>query len=564
MTFHRSYPRRTIEAEDIDSEILRYDEAVRDAQLELRRIQKQAESITTTDAGVLEAYVAMVADPTLSDQVHRGIRSELKCTEWATASAVEELAGKLAQAKDAYLRERSHDIAFVGERLLRALGVGADETHVPEATEPTVIVAHDLSPADTASMAHQAIVGIVTEKGTRTSHTAILARALQIPCVLGVPGAVAQIPTGTTVVVDGIRGEVHLGDDEAFLRDANERRLKFLEHVHNLEDAGQQPSLTSDDCAFTLRANIELPEEAQQARRLGAVGIGLYRTEFLYVDRASPPSEDQQFEVFRSVLEQMDGLPVVLRTFDIGGDKFASSFEVPREMNPMLGLRAVRLALHSPEVFLEHLRAMVRASAYGDVKIMVPMVATIKELRQVKGLVEVARDQVRQKGQRCAERIPVGVMIEVPSAAIMADVFAKEAEFLSLGTNDLVQYSLAIDRTSQALAYLASPFDPSIVRLIRHVVRAAEGAQKPVSICGAMASDPVAAVLLLGLGVREFSMESAAIPEIKAMLRRVSVAEARTLAEQALLSASADDVERLLRAALKGRIEDLLGTTARP
>jgi phosphoenolpyruvate-protein phosphotransferase (PTS system enzyme I) len=309
-----------------------------------------------------------------------------------------------------------------------------------------------------------------------------------------------------------------------------------------------------------LRANVELPAEAVLAREQGADGIGLYRTEFLYIDRASPPTEDQQFEIFRKVVQAMGSKPVTLRTFDIGGDKFVSTFPLPPEMNPMLGLRAVRLALSRPDVFLEHLRAMVRASAFGDVRIMIPMVAGLNELRQVRTLLAQAQAEVRARGQACADEIPLGVMIEVPAAAVLVDHFAREAAFLSLGTNDLIQYALAVDRTSRSLAYLAAPFDPSILRLILNVIRAGRDFSRPVCICGAMASEPLAAVLLLGLGMRDFSMEAAAIPEIKEALRRVSLVEAEQVAAEALSRATAEEVEACVAGAFAPRLCDLLAS----
>ena len=307
-----------------------------------------------------------------------------------------------------------------------------------------------------------------------------------------------------------------------------------------------------------LRANVELPAEAILALDHGAEGIGLYRTEFLYIDRVAPPDEDEQYEIYRAVVEAMHPRPVTLRTFDIGGDKFVSTFQVPPEMNPTLGLRAVRLALSRPDVFLDQLRAMVRASAHGDVRIMIPMVASLREFARCGACSAWQSARSTARGQKRADNIPLGMMIEVPGAAIMVDVFAREADFLSLGTNDLVQYALAIDRTSRSLAYLASPFDPSILRLIVNVVSAAEKYERPVSVCGAMASDPLAAVLLVGLGLRDLSMEAAAIPEIKEALRRVALSEAAAVARDAILQETAEDVEHTVAAAFAPRLFDLL------
>lgn len=553
-----SCPRRSIGPADVDEEIQRFEAAVCRAQQELREMlhtltEKSAES------SILEAYVLMAGDPALADAVHVQIRKEHRCAEWAVAEAGDTIAKRLASVSDSYLRERSHDVLFIADRLLRAFGTTASlDQHNLRIEAPSIVIAHDLSPADTASMINQPVVGFVTEVGTRTSHTAIMARALEIPAVVGVTDALLRISSGDLVVVDGLRGTVLVRPEVQELAEARARGERHTALSRELSGARDKTPFTRDGVRVSLRANVELPAEAILARDHGAEGIGLYRTEFLYIDRTQPPSEDQQFEIFRAVIETMSPMPVTLRTFDVGGDKFISSLKLPKEMNPMLGLRAVRLGLSQPEVFLEHLRAMVRASAYGDVRIMIPMVASLSELRQVRVLLETAVAQVRARGLACAEEIPLGIMVEVPAAAVLVDLFAQEASFMSLGTNDLVQYTLAVDRTSRSLAYLATPFDPSILRLIRSVVRAGEGWGCPVSICGAMASDPLAAVLLLGLGMRDFSMEAAAIPEIKEAIARVTLDEAEAVAREAMRFGTAEEVEHCIAEAFAPRLYDLL------
>jgi phosphotransferase system enzyme I (PtsI) len=385
-----------------------------------------------------------------------------------------------------------------------------------------------------------------------------MARALEIPAVVGVEGALYHVRTGDILIVDGLRGEITVRPSEMAVAEAMARSARHLAFARGLLSTRNLPCLTADGVPLALRANVELPAEAILALDHGADGIGLYRTEFLYIDRLTQPDEDEQYEIYRAVIEAVAPRQVTLRTFDIGGDKFASSFKLPAEMNPALGLRAVRLALSQPEVFLAQLRAMVRASAHGDVRIMVPMVSGMHELREVRKLLTRAIRDVDARGLAHAAKIPLGIMIEVPSAAVMADVFAREAEFFSLGTNDLIQYALAIDRTSQSLASLASPFDPSIIRLIAGVVRAAATNGIPVSICGAMASDPLAATLLVGLGLRELSMEAAAIPEIKEVIRRITVAECEVVATAALACDTAEGVEGLVARAFAPRLYDLL------
>jgi phosphotransferase system enzyme I (PtsI) len=552
-----AYPRRHVSVEEVSNELDRFTSAVERAQQDLRDMSKNAGN-RRVEASILEAYLLMVTDETLAEAVTSQIVEEQRCAEWAIVAACQDIASRLASVSDPYLRERSHDVEFVGERLLRALGCAQQERTIPHLEGPSIIVAHDLSPADTAAMVNEPVVGFITEVGTRTSHTSIMARALEIPAIVGVSDALKRIAPGDFVIVDGLRGSILVHPTPLDLEEARARNDRHAAHAKELREMRDRAATTKDGVRVVLRANVELPAEAMLARQHGADGIGLYRTEYLYIDRTEPPTEDEQFEIFRSVMEVMAPHPVTLRTFDIGGDKFVSTFQVPPEMNPMLGLRAVRLALSRPHVFLEHLRAMVRASAYGDLRIMIPMIASLGELREVRGLLARAEADVRARGLPCADKIPLGVMIEVPAAAVMVDLFAQEAAFLSLGTNDLIQYTLAVDRSSRSLAYLASPFDPSILRLIVNVIRAGKVSNKPVSVCGAMASDPIAALLLLGLGVREFSMEAAAIPEIKESFRRVALPEAEAVAAEALACHTAEDVEHCVAAAFAPLIYDLL------
>jgi phosphotransferase system enzyme I (PtsI) len=551
--FRHGYPRKT--ASDADLEIERFRGAAARAAKRLRDIATS--SSASTASSVLEAYVLMVQDPTLDAAVVERIRGERRCAEWAVALSVEAIAEKLATAKDAYLRERSRDIEFVGEHILRGF-VEAQEDARSLPDGPLVVVARDLSPADTAALGREHVVAYVTEGGSRTSHTSITARALKVPAVVGVSELLDEVASGDVVIVDGIKGTVTVHPSPLDVEEAERRAERYRIRASELREAKERAATTTDGATVTLLANVEHAEEASRAREEGAEGVGLYRTEYLYIDRPHPPSEDEQLAVFRAVLDAMHDLPVVLRTFDLGGDKFTSSFMLPHELNPMLGLRAVRLALSRPEVFLEHLRAMVRASAFGDVRIMVPMVAGLGELRKVRALLDRAIDEVRARGEPCADTIPLGVMIEVPSAALMADHFAREAAFLSIGTNDLIQYTMAVDRASRRLAYLASPFDPSIARLIRGVVRAASEHDCPVSVCGAMAADPLGSLLLLGLGVHRLSMEPSAIPEIREAIRRTSLAEARAVAERALALSSAEEVEHVVAEAFAPRLFDIL------
>lgn len=550
---------RRIAKHDAEEELARFDAAVKVAAHGLHEVADRLKArATRAEASILEAYVLMVEDDSLRDDIERRVRIDLMCAEWALDSTVREMSQQLASAEDPYLAERSHDFVFVGDSILRALTGKQRSVSIPDLHEPMVIVAHDLSPAETAGLTKGKVKALVTEVGTRTSHTAILARALEIPAVVGVRKLLDTIGHGDMLFVDGIRGRVTVSPSEDMIAAAENRIARLARIAHGLLEARDQPAATRCGVPIAVRANIELPPEATIALEQGARGIGLYRTEFLYVDRPDPPSEDEQYAVYRRVLETVAPLPVTLRTFDIGGDKFASSFQAPPDMNPALGLRAVRLGLARPEIFLAQLRAMVRASAHGELRVMVPMIAAISELRAVRELFEQALREVDAAGHERASAIPLGVMIEVPSAAVMADLFAREAEFLSIGTNDLVQYSLAVDRTNRELAYLATPFDPAILRLIEIVIAAGEKHGRPVSVCGTMASDPLAAALLVGMGLRELSLEASAIPKVKASLSRITLAEAQAVAHRAAELVTADEVELVLAETFAPRLAELL------
>ncbi len=559
---HTAFVRKHVHTAQIEAEIERIKKAVAHAQEGLREVSTRLTG-AHDQKPILEAYLMMLADPLLHQEIERYVRIEKRCAEWAVAGAAEAIVSRFpssANEHDAYIRERRHDVEFVADRLLRSL-TGAPDRVIPKMDHPSIVVARDLSPADTAGMVKEPALGFVTEVGSRTSHTSIMARALEIPAIVGADGVLGVVHTGDTVIVDGLRGIVTVHPSEEQIAEALARAARHLAFTKGLLEKRDMPCVTACGTRISLKANVELPAEATLAIEHGAEGIGLYRTEFLYVDRATLPSEDEQYEVYRAIVQTVAPRPVVLRTFDIGGDKFASSFQLPAEMNPALGLRAVRLALRRPEVFLVQLRAMVRASAHGDVRIMVPMVASVDEMRSVRQLLSRAQAQVDERGLPRAKEIPLGMMIEVPSAAIMADVFAREAEFFSLGTNDLVQYSLAIDRTSRSLAELASAVHPAILRLLRTVANAAHGADIPVAVCGAVASDLLAVPLLVGLGLRELSMEAAAIPEIKAALGRVTVEQCEKIAARALRADTITKVDEVLSEELRVLFQDLLSGT---
>jgi phosphotransferase system enzyme I (PtsI) len=550
---------RRIKDHQIEDELARFRDAVEKTSQGLREVaDKLRGKASAAETSILEAYVLMASDETLREEVERHVRIDHQCIEWALDTAIGAMSRQLREADDPYLAERSHDFDFIRDRIMRALTGRGRAIVVPEGPEPVILVAHDLSPAETATLSKERVLGLVTEVGTRTSHTAILARALEIPAVVGARGVLEHVAQGDRIVVDGVHGKVTVAPTEEGLAELQTRAERYYAVARGLRELKDERAITQCGTPVDLQANIELALEANIALDHGAQGIGLYRTEFLYVDRQSPPDEDEQYETYRRVVEVMSPLPVTLRTFDIGGDKFVSSFTMPREMNPALGLRAVRLGLAQPELFKTQLRAMVRASAHGAVRIMVPMVSNIAELRAVRALLAESVLEVDRAGHAHAQHIPLGCMVEVPSAAILADEFAREAEFLSIGTNDLVQYALAVDRTSRELARLASYFDPAIIRLIKGVIQAGGFRQRTVSVCGAMASDALAAILLVGMGLRNLSMEASAIPEVKAALARVTLEEARDAAATAFEATTASELEQALTERFAPRLSDIL------
>jgi phosphotransferase system enzyme I (PtsI) len=538
--------RRHVEASEVPGEIGRFTSGVERAATELRALSSKARpTATKIEMSVLEAYTLMVEDELLLAEVSKHIQADLVCAEWALDMAVSEMAAQLRRSGDAYLAERSHDFEFVGARIRQAIG-GFQATVVPETSEPRILVAHDLSPAETVGLTREKVLALVTEVGTRTSHTAIVARALEIPAVVGAAGALSRIGNGDMLIVDGSRGQLLLHPRPETVGEYQVRGARFRELARLRREARDRPSKLGSGELIELRANIEIPSEALAALSHGARGIGLYRTEFLYLDRTEPPTEEEQYDTYRRVAEIMNPLSVTLRTFDIGGDKFASVFQMPSEMNPALGLRAVRLGLARPEIFMTQLRAMVRATAHGKLRIMLPMIASLGELFAVRELFDQAIKDVDARGLPRAEQIALGIMVEVPSAAVMAHEFAEHAEFMSIGTNDLVQYTLAVDRGTPELAYLASYFDPAILRLIQNVIAAGKPRERPVLLCGAMASDPMAALLLVGMGLREMSMEAAAVPEIREVLANVTLEQTERAAQDALAERTAAGVQAAL------------------
>ncbi len=553
-----SIPRRHIEEAEVEREVQR----LRDAVVAARRQLQEVREKVSTEAGehtlILDAHLLMLDDALLMDQAEGAIRNDLVNAEWGLRRTVENIKVLFDKSGVDYFRERRSDVDFVGERVLREMmGASSPIAALREVTGPVVLVAHELSPADTASLVNNDVLAFVTDVGTATSHTAIMARALSIPAVVGVAEATKEIATGDLVVVNGLRGVVTVTPDDLAAQQATDRGDRYQAFVRSLRHNHLTRARTRCGAPVALRANIELPAEAAVAIDHGADGIGLYRTEFLYIDRHQPPTEEEQYEVFRRIVEMMSPRRVTLRTFDLGGDKFSTAFRIPKELNPALGIRAVRLALREAEVFRAQLRAMLRAAARGEVRVMVPMVSTLTELRAARAELDRAREELRARGDVYGD-VAFGIMVETPSAVTLADHLAREADFFSIGTNDLMQYAFAIDRGNEHVAHLARSLDPAIIRSIAHVAAEARAAGIGCAICGAMAGELMAVPLLLGVGVHELSVEPTAVPEIKEAISRVDLAAAQDMAREALTLGTAAEVEALVRARFGQTFADLL------
>ncbi len=553
-----SIPRRHIEEAEVEREVQRLRDAVVAARRQLQEVREKVSSEAGEHTLILDAHLLMLDDALLLDQAEGAIRNDLVNAEWGLRRTVENIKVLFDKSGVDYFRERRSDVDFVGERVLREMmGASSPIAALREVTGPVVLVAHELSPADTASLVNNDVLAFVTDVGTATSHTAIMARALSIPAVVGVAEATKEIATGDLVVVNGLRGVVTVTPDDLAAQQATDRGDRYQAFVRSLRGNHLARARTRCGAPVALRANIELPAEAAVAIDHGADGIGLYRTEFLYIDRHQPPTEEEQYEVFRRIVEMMSPRRVTLRTFDLGGDKFSTAFRIPKELNPALGIRAVRLALREAEVFRAQLRAMLRAAAWGEVRVMVPMVSTLTELRAARAELDRAREELRARGDRYGD-VAFGIMVETPSAVTLADHLAREADFFSIGTNDLMQYAFAIDRGNEHVAHLARSLDPAIIRSIAHVAAEARAAGIGCAICGAMAGELMAVPLLLGVGVHELSVEPTAVPEIKEAISRVDLAAAQEMAREALTLGTATEVEALVRARFGQTFADLL------
>jgi phosphotransferase system enzyme I (PtsI) len=544
-----------IEADEAGFEIERLRQAIERSRNELEDIRTRMGQEAPADYRlILDAHLMMHSDELLVDRATEAIFQDQVNAEWAVERAVGKIAHHLAQAPVDYFRDRAVDVEHVGRRIIAQLA--GRISSLPLGLEDSVLVIEDLHPADAAQLIETPVAAMVTGLGSATSHTAILARALEIPAVVGVAGIIERVGEGDELIVDAFGGEVVLDPDPAECERARTRARRFSLFTAKLRESSGARSETADRVGIELMANVDLPAEAALAVRACAQGIGLYRTEFLFLNRAESPSEEEQYQVYCDIVQNTLPHRVTVRTIDMGGEALKGAAAVPAVPNPALGLRAIRLALARPELLGPQLRAVLRAAARGPLRLMFPLVAGLKELRQARAALEQARSELEARGE-VAGWPEVGVMIELPSAVMMADRFAQECDFLSVGTNDLVQYALAVDRSNPAVAYLAQSLDPAVLRMLARVVEAAGAHDRPLSMCGDMAADAFVLPIVVGLGYRTLSVPVSALPLVREVLRRIDSEQARTVAEQALECATADEVVWLLATNFGGELGEL-------
>jgi phosphotransferase system enzyme I (PtsI) len=549
--------RELVDPERVPLEISRLRQALEVSRRQILEIQERiAKEVGTQYARIFDAHLLILEDRWLADQASAAIQNQRVNAEFAVQETLDPVRLALSRVEDGYLRERRTDVDDVGDRLVRNLLGQRGSIHVEGMRGEAIVFARDLSPSDTAQLHRDAVLGIVTETGGRTSHSAIMARSLEIPAIVGVENICGQVRNHEAVILDGIDGVVVLSPDLETLTRYHARKQQFEYAGLALHKLGALPAETQDGYRVRVTANIEFPQELPALRDHGAEGVGLYRTEFLYLNRPDLPVEEEHFAVYRAVAAEMHPRPTVIRTLDFGGDKLASAIQLAAEENPSLGLRAIRLCLHRPDMFRAQLRAILRASAFGSLRIMYPMISGVAELRAANAILEDVKVELRGEGVAFDPAIQVGAMIEIPSAALIADLLAREVDFFSVGTNDLIQYALAIDRINEQVAYLYEPLHPAVLRLLRSVVTAAHNEGIWISMCGEMASDPLYALLLVGLGFDELSMTPAAIPLMKRIIRSVTYGQAAEVAHRVFGCATAQEVEGLLRQEMRARFPE--------
>lgn len=550
--------KRSIPPSAISQEIARFEDALIKTRREILDIQQKiSEELGAEHGEIFNAHLMVLEDRALIEEVVARLKAEQISVETIFSEILKKYVRAFSRVEDEYLKERTSDLEDVGRRILRNL-TGLKRCSLAELAEPVIVVARDLSPSDTATMHREHVIGFVTDIGGRTSHTAIMAKSLEIPAVVGLELATRRIRPNDTVIVDGSNGIVIVGPDAWTLKhyEGLKRKLETIDRA--LLKQKDLPAETPDGHRVTLAANIEFPQEVPSVIAHGAEGIGLYRTEFFYLNRSDLPTEEEQFEAYRDVAKAISPHPVIIRTIDLGGDKFVSELRMPQEMNPFLGWRAIRFCLARPDLFKVQLRAILRASVFGKIRLMYPMISGVEELQAANRILEEAKKELKKRGKRFDPELEVGAMIEVPSAAMTVDLLANHARFFSIGTNDLIQYSLAVDRVNEKIAYLYEPAHPAVLRLIRQIIEVAHERHLWVGMCGEMAGEPALALILLGLGLDSFSTSPANIPRIKQVIRSVPTFLAKEVVKESLRLSTGKEVEVYAQKRLHELIPEML------
>lgn len=540
-SFIKSY----VPKEKVKEEVEKFLHAVSSSRDQLSSIRADIQEQDSEHYKILGVHLSILEDSMLIDSTTKLIKDFNFKAEWALNRVLEDLIESFHRIEDAYLKERGDDLKQIAHRIFENMA-GRRVDSINEVTEEVVILAHDLSPADTAQMINRPVLGFATNIGSRTSHTAIVARSLRIPAVVGLGEITDHFITNELYIIDGYEGVVVISPGEALIEEYERKLSRKQKKKRALIKFSRLPAITRDGRKVSVMANIELPHEAGQAIEFGADGVGLYRTEFIYLNRTELPSEEEQFEIYRSVIEQCGESEVTIRTLDLGGDKFASHIDLAAEMNPAMGLRAIRFCLKEKDIFKTQLRAILRASSYGNVNIMFPMISGVNEVVEAKKQVEEAKKELKKKGQGF-EDVKLGIMVEVPSAVLISDFLAQMVDFFSIGTNDLIQYSLAIDRVNENVTYLYEPLHPAVVRMIDMVVESAHRFGIKVAMCGEMAGEPLYLPVLLGAELDELSMNSDTIPLIKNIIRKSDYMESRSFYEEIKYMEKGSDISRELK-----------------
>ena len=549
-------PRRILKPENVPGEIRRFEAAVEAAAEHLKSIKKGIgpQHPLGNHLYILDTHILLLRDRMFFEGTKQAIASERQNAEWAVSEIMSKITSAFDTIEDEYFRERARDIHFVGERVLRILMGIPSESKIHQLPPNSIIVAHDLSPADTAQIQREHVLGFAIDMGGRTSHTAIMARSLKIPAATGLERISKQAQTGDTVIVDGSTGVVILNPDADMLFRYKHREEIYRKYQQSLMAYGRLPAVTSDGSrSVSITANIELMDEVELAITHGCEGIGLFRTEYLFMGRDTLPGEEEQYETYSKVLRNNSPNPVTIRTLDVGGDKLASALGISPETNPALGLRAIRLCLTRQDLFKTQLRAILRAAVHGRCRLLIPMISCLTELHATKKILLEIKRELTAEGKEFNSDIKIGILVEVPSAVAIGDLFAKEVDFFSIGTNDLIQYALAIDRVNEHVNYLYDTLHPAVLRLIRQITVAGQAGGIPVAMCGEMAGDPVNIPILLGLGIDELSMNALAIPRVKKFIRSISMVDCHDLTAQAFQMQDAKEIHGLLETWIRER-----------